>query len=86
MQVSIAPESGSLVLKGLKVGTCMLRVAIAGTGVQDVLAVSIGSQISPGAETKVLKNGNVRYSLLSGEKTIWTSANPEVATIDSKTG
>jgi len=68
----------------LSFGSCALTVTT--RNVYDAISVSVGSQLLPSSEAKVLKNGKVYYSIPSKSSAVWTSSNPKLVSINEKTG
>lgn len=56
-----------------------------GRNILDTLVVSIGSALIPGRFVRVLLGGTIHFSsALAKDK--WVSSQPEIATVDAKTG
>lgn len=70
----------------MSIGASVLTVSIGDHYVYDAISVSVGSQILPAAEVRVLQGGTVRYSLPNNSAGKWQSSDNSVAKIDSSTG
>lgn len=54
--------------------------------VYDAISVSVGSQLFPSSDARVLRNGKVYYSIPGETKAAWSSSNPKIVSINEKTG
>lgn len=86
MKASISADQKHLILEGLKNGNSVLHIGLPDRNVYDSIVVSVGSQIVPSFEVRVLRHGKVKYSLPSGVVGKWHSSDPNVATINENTG
>jgi hypothetical protein len=71
LRASISADQREVVLEGLAIGASVLTISIADRHVFDSISVSVGAQILPGAEVRVLRTGTVRYSLPSNSAGKW---------------
>lgn len=73
-------------MSGLNAGTSVLTISLAGRNIYDTIAVSVGNLIIPSSEVRVLKQGTVKFSLPQESTNKWRSSEPQVASINEKTG
>lgn len=86
LKASISTNQRSIMLEGLKIGTSVLSVILGDRNVYDSIAVSVGSLIHPSYDVWILRHGTVKYSLPGSSAGKWQSSDPNVATINEKTG
>jgi hypothetical protein len=86
LRASISTDQKHISLEGISIGASVLTVSLGDHYVYDSISVSVGSQILPAAEVRVLQGGTVRYSLPSNSAGKWQSSDSSVAKIDAATG
>jgi hypothetical protein len=86
LRASLSSDQKWVILEGISVGASVLTVTLADRHVYDSISVSVGSQILPGAEVRVLQGGSVKYSLPNTSAGKWQSSDSSVAKIDPTSG
>ena len=86
LRVALHQNQRKITLSGLNAGTSVLTISLAGRNVYDTIAVSVGNLIIPSSEVRVLKHGTVKFSLPQESSNKWKSSDPQIASINEKTG
>lgn len=84
LKASLSDDQSYVEVEGLLLGSCTLIVTT--RNAYDAVSVSVGSQLIPSSEARVLKGGKVYYHAPTSSSAAWGSSNPGVVAIDSKTG
>lgn len=84
--MAIHENQRKITLSGFNAGTSVLTISLAGRNVYDTIAVSVGNLIIPASEVRVLRQGTVKFSLPQGTSNKWKSSDPQIASINEKTG
>lgn len=70
----------------LRDGDAFIILELVGTGVRDVLGIKVGNALKPSSPVNVLQGGTVQFVTKQVVTGKWVSSNPDVASVDKKTG
>lgn len=82
LKASISTDQKKVILEGAKVGNSVISIGLSDRNVYDSIVVSVGSQILPSSDVRVLRMGKVKYSLPNGASGKWHSSDTTVALVN----